>query len=176
MKFEGIPVEIIVRPVKYSRIEFKSAGLRMIVPWGVRPNRILNENRKFILKKYNKMMKQVEIAKKLPLVDRKESQFRDLVYLYTERFSKQLKTTINEVKFRKMKRRWGTCRNTGIITLNKCLQFVPEPLMAYVIYHEIAHTIVMKHDHKFKRLVASEFPNFQHLDKELTLYGLKLFM
>ena len=78
------------------------------------------------------------------------------------------------IKFRKMKRRWGSCRSDGIITFNSFLQFVPEHLIAYIIFHELAHLIVKGHNRKFKAIIAREFPNYRQLDKELNLYGLKL--
>jgi predicted metal-dependent hydrolase len=89
-------------------------------------------------------------------------------------FFRQLNVKISQVKFRKMKRRWGSCRTDGIITLNVFLQFVPEHLIAYIVYHELAHLIVKGHNRKFKTIIAREFPNYRQLDKELNLYGLKL--
>ena len=68
----------------------------------------------------------------------------------------------------------GSCRNDGTITLNRCLQLVPEHLTAYIIYHELAHLIVRGHNQKFKAIIADQFPNYRQLDKELNLYGLKL--
>ena len=54
-EFEGIPFQVIRRRVKYSRVEFKTGGLRVIVPRGVDPLKVLEDNRKSILKKYHKL-------------------------------------------------------------------------------------------------------------------------
>jgi predicted metal-dependent hydrolase len=176
MEFEGIPLEVIHRRVKYPRVEFKAipGRLRVIVPPGINPLRVLEDNKTSILKKYRRLMRQIETARKIPMTDWTEKEFTDIISRYVERYSRQLKVKISQIKLRKMKRRWGSCRNDGIITLNIFLQFVPEHLIAYIIYHELAHLIVKGHNRKFKTIIAREFPNYRQLDKELNLYGLKL--
>jgi len=176
MEFEGIPFEVIRRRVKYSRVEFKHSGegLRVIVPRSVNPMKVLEENRKSILKKYHKLKRQIETAEKMPINDWTDDEFNAVISLYIKRYSRQLKVTITGIKFRKMRRRWGSCRSDGIVTFNLCLQLVPEHLIAYIVFHELAHLVVRGHNKKFKALIASEFPNYRQLDKELNLYGLKL--
>lgn len=173
-EFEGIPFEVVRRRVKYSRVEFKTRSLRVIVPRGVDPMKVLEENRESILRKYYKLMDQMEAARKIPMIDWGDKEFETIVSRYIDCYSRQLNVEIIRVKFRKMKRRWGSCRSDGIITFNNFLQFVPEHLIAYIVFHELAHLIVRGHNRKFKTLIASEFPNYRQLDKELNLYGLKL--
>jgi predicted metal-dependent hydrolase len=174
MEFEGIPFEVVRRRVRYSRVEFKTAGLRVVVPRGVNPLQILEENKKSIVKKYHKLNQQRETARKIPMTDWTEEEFSTIISKYFERYSRQLKVKPPTIRFRKMKRRWGSCRSDGLITLNVFLQFVPEHLIAYIIYHELAHLLVRGHNKKFKAIIANEFPNYRQLDKELNLYGLKL--
>jgi predicted metal-dependent hydrolase len=176
MEFEGIAVEVIHRRVKYSRVEFKAVPgkLRVVVPRGINPIRVLEDNKTSILKKYRRLMGQMEAARKIPMTDWTEGEFKAIISRYLQHYSRQLNVKISQVKFRKMKRRWGSCRTDGIITLNVFLQFVPEHLIAYIIYHELAHLIVKGHNRKFKTIIAREFPNYRQLDKELNLYGLKL--
>jgi predicted metal-dependent hydrolase len=174
MEFEGIPFEVVRRRVRYSRVEFKTKGLRVVVPRGVNPLQILEDNKKSIVKKYHKLIQQRETARKIPMTDWTEEEFNRIVSGYLHRYSRQLNVKPPAIKFRKMKRRWGSCRSDGIITLNVFLQFVPEHLIAYIIYHELAHILVRGHNKKFKAIIAKEFPNYRQLDKELNLYGLKL--
>ena len=173
-EFEGIPFEVVRRRVRYSRVEFKSVGLRVIVPRGVNPYSVLEQNRKSILNKYTKVMRQREIARKIPMTDWSAEEFREILTRYFEHYSKVLSVRPKKIKFRKMTRRWGSCRSDGTITLNVYLQFVPEHLIAYIIYHELAHFIVRGHNARFKALIAREFPHYRQLDKELNLYGVKL--
>lgn len=174
MEFEGIPFVVIRRRVKYSRVEFKHSGLRVIVPRGIDPLRVLQENKISILKKYHKLISQVETARDKTLIKWPAAQFEAIVASYVDRYSRQLQVRAKEIKFRKMRRRWGSCRSDGIITFNRYLQFVPEKLIAYIVYHELTHLIVRGHNQRFKRVIALEFPNYRLLDKELNLYGLKL--
>jgi len=174
MEFEGIPFEVIRRRVKYSRIEFNNTGLRVIVPRGVNPYFVLEQNKNSILKKYRKVMEQKEIARQIPMTDWSDEEFNDIIKRYFKEYSKKLKVKETQVKFRKMKRRWGSCRSDGLITLNVYLQYTPEHLIAYIIYHELAHLIVRRHNKKFKDIIAKEFPHYRQLDKELNLYGVKL--
>lgn len=174
MEFEGIPFEVVRRRVKYSRVEFRTSTLRVIVPRGVDPVKVLEDNKKSILKKYYKLMAQVETARDKPLIHRSNREFETLVARSLEHYSRQLKVKIKEIRFRKMTRRWGSCRTDGIITFNRALQLVPDHLVVYIVFHELAHLIVRGHSRKFKNIIASEFPNYRQLDKELNLYGLKL--
>jgi predicted metal-dependent hydrolase len=173
-EFEGIPVEVIRRRVKYSRVEFKKERLRVIVPRGVNPQKVLEDNREAILKKHRKLMSQMETARSIPMTEWEPDQFETMVSDCIQKYARQLKVEIRQVKFRKMKRRWGSCRSDGVITLNVFLHYVPEHLVAYIIYHELAHLIVRGHNREFKRIIAAEFPHYRKLDKELDLYGLKL--
>ena len=119
-------------------------------------------------------MGQIETAENIPMADWNDDEFSAVVSLYIERYSRQLKVAMREIKFRKMKRRWGSCRSDRIVTFNRYLQLVPEHLIAYIVFHELAHLVVRGHNRKFKALIASEFPDYRQLEKELTLYGLKL--
>jgi predicted metal-dependent hydrolase len=174
MEFEGIPFEVIRRRVRYSRVEFKTAGLRVVVPKGIDPFRILEDNKQSILKKYQKLIRQMETARKIPMTDWTEGEFNRIVSGYVDQYSRQLKVKAKVIKFRKMKRRWGSCRNDGVITLNSFLQFVPRHLIAYIIYHELAHLLIRGHNRKFKNIIAEGFPHYRQLDKELNLFALKL--
>lgn len=174
MEFEGIPFQVIRRRVKYSRVEFKEGGLRVIVPRGVNPMQVLEDNKAAILKKHNKLMDQLQTARSIPMTEWTDARFEQMVLDYVKEYSSQLNVVVKQIKFRKMKRRWGSCRSDGVITFNRYLQYVPEQLIAYIVYHELAHLLVRGHNKQFKRIVASGFPNYRQLDKELNLYGLKL--
>lgn len=174
LEFEGIPYDVVRRKVMYARVEFKRNKLLVVVPPGFSPLRILEENKETIIKKFNRYMKHIEAAKRAPMVDWTIEQFEDIVSSYIESYSHILKVKPRCVKFRKMKRRWGSCRSDGTVTLNIFLQFVPQHLIAYIIFHELAHLIVRNHGNKFKALIATQYPNYRELDKEIAIYGLKL--
>lgn len=81
--------------------------------------------------------------------------------------------------FRTMKSKWGVCRPTeGRVTLNRNLVYLPQPLVDYVICHELAHFHHADHsprfwerlgrvmpDHKARRRALNAFPIPQILPK-----------
>ncbi len=71
------------------------------------------------------------------------------------------------VSVRWMKRRWGSCRRDGLVTLNAALVICPPPLIDYVIIHELAHLVVPAHNSEFYRLLEIWLPNHRALKKEL---------
>ncbi|HPJ12837.1 MAG TPA: SprT family zinc-dependent metalloprotease [Caldisericia bacterium] len=69
-------------------------------------------------------------------------------------------------RFRRMKRRWGSCSTKGVITLNTELWKASPEAIDYVIIHEICHLQHMNHGKEFKRYLTSLCPNWK-TDKHL---------
>jgi predicted metal-dependent hydrolase len=176
LEFEGLCFEVRFRPVKYSRIEFKSPIPVVTVPKGTDPLDILRQKKETILKKHAKMMEHLAHARQLPFARRSEADFKFMVDHLLRKYAKQLKVKYKEVKFRKMKRRWGSCRSDGIITLNRCLQLLPERLISYIVFHELVHLLVPGHNIKFKTILFAKFPDYRVLEAELKLYGYRLLL
>ncbi|MCF6310366.1 MAG: M48 family metallopeptidase [Sulfurimonas sp.] len=82
-------------------------------------------------------------------------------------FSNIMNLNYSEIKFRKMKSRWGSCSSTGVITLNSQLIKINKELIDYIIVHELAHLTHMNHSKKFHSLVNQYIPNSKILNKKL---------
>ena len=78
------------------------------------------------------------------------------------------------IGFRRMKSKWGSCSAKGKVNLNTWLQALPDELVAFIVFHELAHLKVRNHGPEFKALIRSEFPDYRDLDKQLKLYSLKI--
>ncbi len=76
-----------------------------------------------------------------------------------EQFSKLMNLTYAELKFRKMRSRWGSCSSKRVITLNKELTKVDSELIDYVVVHELAHLQHMNHSKSFHALVQHYLPH-----------------
>jgi len=174
LEFEGITFEVRRRRVKYARIEYTASGITLIVPGHVQPLSVLKQNKQSILKKCARLKERIAGASRLSLIERTEAEFRQLVSGYLETYTRQLKVQYREIRYRKMKRRWGSCRSNGVITLNRYLAFLPERLIAYIVFHELLHLNIRGHNSRFKAGMLAEFPDGRAIDKELILYGLKL--
>lgn len=46
----------------------------------------------------------------------------------------------------------GTCSSSRIITLSPAIAFLPDNLLRYVVFHELAHLTHMNHSHEFHAL------------------------
>jgi predicted metal-dependent hydrolase len=117
--------------------------------------------------------KQKWIDKKLLEIDSRsflgDEEIYDLSFLEQRvlYFSKVMKLEYTALKFRKMKRRWGSCNSKKRITLNKELCKLPQNLIDYVVVHELAHIKHMNHSEEFHQLIKTYLPDASHLRTQL---------
>lgn len=82
-------------------------------------------------------------------------------------FANIMNVNYQEIKFRKMKGRWGSCSSRGIITLNTMLIKIEKDLIDYIVVHELAHLTHMNHSKKFHDLVEQYVSDAKDLNKKL---------
>lgn len=76
-----------------------------------------------------------------------------------------------EIKFRRMKSRWGSCQPTrGILTFNSALIHVPERCIEYVVLHELCHFIHPDHSPRFKAELDAFQPDWRARQREIREY------
>ncbi len=75
--------------------------------------------------------------------------------------------TYARLTVRAQRSRWGSCSGHGTISLNYRLMFLPPPLVDYVLYHELAHTVERNHSARFWSLLESMCPQARARDREL---------
>jgi predicted metal-dependent hydrolase len=66
---------------------------------------------------------------------------------------------VAQVNVRDTKSRWGSCSGRGNLSFSWRLIFAPEPVIDYVVAHEVAHLVEMNHGPRFWRLVESLSPD-----------------
>lgn len=84
-----------------------------------------------------------------------------------EYYSALMGLNYKDIKFKKMRSRWGSCSTDKIITFNTELIKVQKELIDYVVVHELAHLVHMNHSKSFHSLVDDYLPSSQALRKEL---------
>lgn len=80
---------------------------------------------------------------------------------------------VKEVKLKYMSTRWGSCSSNGNINLSTRLLFAPDPVIDYVIVHELAHRLEMNHSPRFWNYVADVIPNYKDHEKWLKTFGVQ---
>src|SRR5688572_4556870 len=72
------------------------------------------------------------------------------------------------VQVRLQRTRWGSCSNSGTVSLNAALLFLEPAVVRYLFIHELCHLIALNHSRKFWSAVARYEPGYEELDRQLT--------
>lgn len=75
--------------------------------------------------------------------------------------------TVNNIRVKKVKTRWGSCSSKNNINLNLKLIMADKKAIDYVIVHELCHTKELNHSKKFWGLVEKLMPNYKEYQKYL---------
>jgi len=74
------------------------------------------------------------------------------------RLAARIGRDVARVNVRDTKSRWGSCSEQGNLSFSWRLIFAPEPVLDYVVAHEVAHLVEMNHGPRFWQLVESLTP------------------
>ena len=80
-------------------------------------------------------------------------------------------TTYSRLTIRSQRTRWASCSSSGAMSFNWRLLLAPEPILDYVVEHEVAHLQVLDHSPRFWRLLASRCPEYREHERWLRLNG-----
>lgn len=72
--------------------------------------------------------------------------------------------TVTQLRFRKAKRRWGSCNSLGVITINPYVMRLSMELIDYVIVHELCHLVHMNHSKDFYTLLERYLPDHRQCE------------
>ncbi|MDH5202669.1 MAG: M48 family metallopeptidase [Nitrospirota bacterium] len=170
MVLPNISYDVSYRNIKYPRLEFKTGKLLFILPIGYEPNFFLEKHRKWIAQKSEFIRKCLKASSGRKLVKRTDKQFRNLVYSFVNKTSEEIDVELNRVFYKRMKTKWASLSPKRNLTVNTLLRHLPNKLIEYVIFHEIAHIIEKKHNNKFWKIIIKKFKNYQRLEQDLFIY------
>lgn len=80
----------------------------------------------------------------------------------------EMGVSYRDVQWRRQRTRWGSCSQSGTVSLNVAILFQPPDVVRYLFVHELAHTRHMNHSSRFWNLVARHEPEYRALDRQLT--------
>ena len=177
-KIDDIEFEYAVeyRKVKYIRYQIRNGKVRIIIPKGAKVDveKCINMKKKWLYRNlvtYKKKMEENEKkTRNMNLEYRTLNNLRILVNQYVEKYESQLNVKVNRLQFRDTIHKWGSCSSKKNITLSKNLRFVPEYLVAYIVFHEMVHLIILSHNNEFYKIIKTEFPDHERCDEKLSQY------
>ncbi len=86
---------------------------------------------------------------------------------YVQIFTKKIGIQAQKIIIKKSKTKRGSCSYDQNLMFNLSLVFLPSEKIQYVVAHEVAHLQEKNHQASFRKLVASLFPHYQRVRKEL---------
>jgi len=167
-----INYEIVHRNIKYPRFEFKTGKLLLVLPKNYKDYiDIMEKHKGWIYKRSSEIATALEEAQKKRLdLKRTDEEFKQLISSIVEDISSDSKININNIYFRRMKSKWGSCSPNKNLTINTLLRYLPDNLIEYVIFHEMIHLIERKHNEHFWKVITARFDNYKEKEKELFEY------
>lgn len=88
----------------------------------------------------------------------------------TRALAKETDSHIARIFIKDHKSKWGSCSEKRNINLNWHLILLPEPLIDYVIIHELMHLREMNHSRRFWKWVETFYPDYRQAEKNLKQY------
>jgi predicted metal-dependent hydrolase len=67
--------------------------------------------------------------------------------------------------------RWASCSSKGRMSFNWRLLLAPEPVLDYVVWHEVCHLAVPNHSKRFWAMVERHCPDYREHARWLRRYG-----
>ncbi len=167
-----ISYEVVYRNIKYPRLEFKTGELLLVLPKNYEnQSDIIEKHKKWIHRRNAKIVAALEEARKKRLeLKRTDKEFKQLIQSFVENISEELKIKINNIYYRKMKSKWGSCSSKKNLTINIILKYLPEDMVEYVIFHEMVHLIERKHNEYFWKIISNKFEDYSEKEKSLFEY------
>ena len=83
---------------------------------------------------------------------------RDVLAPRALRLAARIGRRVSRITIRDTKSRWGSCSGQGNLSFSWRLILAPEPVLDYVVAHEVAHLVEMNHGPRFWQLVESLTP------------------
>jgi predicted metal-dependent hydrolase len=83
-------------------------------------------------------------------------------------------TSYTKLSIRGQRTRWASCSRTGAMSFNWRLLLAPEPVLDYVVWHEVCHLEVMDHSPRFWSLLGRRWPQYREHAAWLRRHGATL--
>ena len=82
--------------------------------------------------------------------------------------------TPRAVRIKSLRSRWGSCSTRGIINFAWNIILAPEPVLDYLVVHELCHLVHLDHSAEYWKLVEKFLPEYRERRKWLRENGQSL--
>lgn len=163
---------VVFRDVRHPRLEFKTGRLLVVLPRDEStPKQTIEKYREWIKRKQQIIDDALREASSMSLdTERSEGQLKTLAGQLSKFAQVTLNVSVNRLHFRKMRTKWASHTKENNLTLNTLLKYLPDELIEYVVYHEVAHCLERKHNSQFWQLIFKKFPGYDEKEKDLLTY------
>jgi hypothetical protein len=83
----------------------------------------------------------------------------------------QTSNSYTALTIRSQRTRWASCSHTGAMSFNWRLLLAPEPVLDYVVWHEVCHLEVLDHSPRFWALLERRCPDYREHLRWLRRHG-----
>lgn len=128
-----------------GRLRVRRCGNRLLVPEG--------EAQRPALERFYRRAAAVEVRGRL------------------DRACQQAGVGYQRLTIRGQRTRWASCSRSGTMSFNWRLLLAPEPVLDYVVWHEVCHLEIMDHSPRFWALLATRCPDYPEQIRWLRLNG-----
>ena len=94
-------------------------------------------------------------------------QARKVLRELTDYYARIMKLKVNQIAIKDQKTRWGSCSSKQNLNFNYRLVMAPQPVIEYVVIHELCHMIHMNHSKEFWKEVEKFQPEYKQYRKWL---------
>jgi predicted metal-dependent hydrolase len=77
----------------------------------------------------------------------------------------------SKLTIRGQRTRWASCSRSGAMSFNWRLLLAPEPVLDYVVWHEVCHLEVLDHSPRFWALLRGWCPEYREHSRWLARHG-----
>lgn len=172
-----IPYTVEERRVKNARLSMKHGKLqlRVIIPQGYGyVKEFIESNRNWIYRSAQHVLSSQDKVKDIELTYRSEDELKKLAHHYIGIYKRRLGVEVNNIRFKYLKSRWGSCSGLKNVNFNMYLRYMPDEFVEYMVIHELTHLIHMNHSWRFWAVVSNHMPDYRKYDRELKLYWIKI--
>ncbi len=131
---------------------------------------LVKKHERWINRKIDMINEALDESKNLTLVMRTVEESRSLINDIVRRYEQLEGKKVGRIYFREMISKWASYSRKGNVTVNTMMYYLPNKLVSYVLFHELTHSAIRKHNTKFWKRAEKSFIHHNDLEKQFFSY------